>query len=39
MFRNLGLNQTEIFGNTNFDTFKLAIGVPCPHIYMFTTNR
>jgi hypothetical protein len=39
MSRSLGLDQTKIYGSTNFDTSKLAIGVPCAHICIFIGSR
>jgi hypothetical protein len=33
MSRSLGLYQVEVHGSTNFNTFKLAIGVSCAHTY------
>jgi hypothetical protein len=32
MSKNLRSNQAEIYGSTNFDNSKLAIGVPCARI-------
>ncbi len=37
--RSLGLNQAEIYGNTNSYTSKLATRIPCAHICIFIGNR
>jgi hypothetical protein len=31
MLRNLGLDQVEVHRNTNFNTFKLVVGISCAH--------
>jgi hypothetical protein len=37
--RSLGSDQTKIYGSTKSDTSKLVVGVPCPHICIFTDSR
>jgi hypothetical protein len=39
MSRSLGLDQVEIYGNTNFKTSKLVIGVSCAHICIIIGSR
>jgi hypothetical protein len=37
--KNLGLDQVETYGNTNFDTSKLVATIPCAHKCIFTSSR
>jgi hypothetical protein len=37
--RSLGSNQVEIHRSTNFDTFKLVVGISCAHKYITIGNR
>jgi hypothetical protein len=36
--KNLGSNQIDIHGSTNFDTSKLVIGVSCAHKCIIVGN-
>jgi hypothetical protein len=38
MLRNLGLDQVKVHGNTNFNTYKLVVGVSCAHICIIVGN-
>jgi hypothetical protein len=39
IFKNLGSNQTKIYGNTNFDPSKLVVGISYAYICIIIGNR
>jgi len=39
VLRSLGSNQTKIYGNTNFDTSKLVVGISYAHRCIIIGNR
>jgi hypothetical protein len=39
VLENLGSNQTKIYGNTNYDTSKLAFGISYAHKCIIIGNR